>query len=116
MGQLLEAFLKNPFRFVRKKYLISRTTERRKIRRLTEFLKFCERQGRRKFSQIQQKDWTNFCRLKRNEGLGDESMRQYALVVREFARRAHIDLKVNPNNFRKKKKRRKAGRQASSAS
>jgi site-specific recombinase XerC len=103
MGQLLEAFLKNPFRFVRKKYLISRTTERRKVRRLTEFLEFCESQGRRKFTQIKQKDWTNFCRLKRNEGLGDESMRQYALIVREFARRAHIDLRVNPNNFRKKK-------------
>ena len=113
MGQLLEAFLKNPFRFVRKKYLISRTTERRKIRRLTEFLEFCESQGRRKFTQIKQKDWTNFCRLKRNEGLGDESMRQYALVVREFARRAHINLKVNPNNF---KRRRKARRQGPSAS
>ena len=116
MGELLEAFGRNPFRFLRKKYLISRTTERRKIRRLTEFLEFCESQGRRKFTQIKQKDWTNFCRLKRNEGLCDESMRQYALVVREFARRAHIDLRVNPNNFRSKKKRQKAGRQASSVS
>jgi site-specific recombinase XerC len=116
MGQLLEAFLKNPFRFVRKKYSISKTTERRKIRRLTEFLEFCERQGRRKFTQIQQKDWTNFCRHKRNQGLGDESMRQYALVVSEFAQRAHIDLRVNPSNFRSKKKRQKTGRQASSAS
>jgi site-specific recombinase XerC len=113
MGELLEAFGRNPFRFLRKKHLISKTTEKRKIRRLTEFLEFCEKEGRRKFTQIQQKDWTNFCRHKRNQGLGDESMRQYALVVREFARRAHINLKVNPNNF---KRRRKTGRQASSAS
>jgi site-specific recombinase XerC len=111
--ELLESFNRNPFRFLKKKYLITRETERRKIRRLQEFLKFCEKEGRQKFSQIKQKDWTNFCRLKRNEGLGDESMRQYALVVREFARRAHINLKVNPNNF---KRRRKARRQGPSAS
>jgi site-specific recombinase XerC len=114
MGELLESFNRNPFRLLRKKRQISRETERRKLNRLRDFLEFCERQGRRKFTQIQQKDWTNFCRHKRQQGLGDESMRQYALVVREFARRAHIDLRVNPSNFRKK--RQKARRQGPSAS
>ena len=118
MGQLVRALSEKPFRFLRKKHLISKETERKKLRMLRRFLEFCEEEGRRKFSQIQQKDWTNFCRYMRNQRISDETMRKYALVVREFARRAHIDLRVNPNNFRKRKnkQRQKTGRQASSAS
>jgi len=104
MAGLIEKFLENSQRYIRRKHQNSRETERRRIRRILDFLKFCETQGRKKIKDIQQKDWTNFCRFKRQQGAGDETMRQYALVVREFARRAHIELRVNPNNFRKRKR------------
>ena len=93
---LVKEFLQNTWRYLRKKHQNSRETERRRIRRILDFLKFCEMQGRKRIKDIQQKDWTNFCRYKRERGAGDETMRQYALVVREFAKRAQI---IFDNNF-----------------
>ena len=104
MGVLVSEFLKNKDRFLRRKHQISTTRQKTRESVVIRFLEFVESsRGVKKVKNLQQKDYDGFIRHLKEEGLSEETLRNYKGILREFFVRAHLKIKVNPTRSRNKK-------------
>ena len=103
MGKLTEKFLKNKWQYLRRKHQCSLKNERERVNRVIRFLRFCEKMGCEDFKEIKIIHYRRYV----EEELSTkrtETKRKHLLTLREFFKRAHIPIQVNPNrNIRRTK-------------
>jgi hypothetical protein len=103
VGKLTEKFLKNKWQYLRRKHQCSIKNERERVNRVLSFLKFCERMGCEEFKQIKPIHYQRYVEEILSKK-STETKRKHLLTLREFFKRAHIPIQVNPNrNIRRTK-------------
>jgi site-specific recombinase XerD len=103
MGKLVEKFKKNPWQYLRRKHQCSPKNERERINRVLRFLEFCERMGCEDLKNIKPIHYQRYVEEILSKK-STETKRKHLLTLREFFKRAHIPIIVNPNrNIRRTK-------------
>ena len=105
VGKLTEKFLRNKWQYLRRKHQCSLKNERERVNRVLAFLRFCERMGCEDFKQIKPIHYQRYTEEILSKK-STETKRKHLLTLREFFRRAHIQIQVNPSrNIRRTKER-----------
>jgi site-specific recombinase XerD len=103
MGKLVERFLKNKWQYLRRKHQCSLKNERERVNRVIRFLRFCEKMGCEDFKEIKVIHYRRYVEEELSKK-STETKRKHLLTLREFFKRAHIQIQVNPNrNIRRTK-------------
>jgi len=103
MGKLTEKFLKNKWQYLRRKHQCSLKNERERVNRVIRFLRFCEKMGCEDFKEIKIIHYRRYVEEELSTK-STETKRKHLLTLREFFKRAHIPIQVNPNrNIRRTK-------------
>jgi len=106
MGKLVEKVLERPERFLRKKHQYSKKSHQERLQKLLKFIKFCERQGVENIRDIKPEHYARFVREVLSQK-STETKRKYLLVLREFFRRAQLNIRVNVSRNIKETKEKK---------
>ena len=107
MGKLIEKFEKNIWQYLRRKHQCTKKNERERIRRVIAFLKYCEREfGCKDFKEIKKVHYDKYVSEILNKK-SSETKRKHLLTLREFFKRAHIPIEINPNRNVKRTKEQK---------
>jgi site-specific recombinase XerD len=105
VGKLIEKFLKHKWQYLRRKHQCSLKNERERVNRVLRFLKFCEQMGCEDFRDIKEIHYRRYVEEILSKK-ATETKRKHLLTLKEFFRRAHIPIQVNPNrNIRRTKER-----------
>jgi DNA-binding MurR/RpiR family transcriptional regulator len=105
MGKLIERFLTNKWRYLRRKHQCSLKNERERVNRVIKFLRFCERMGCEDFKEIKPIHYQKYIEQELSTK-STETKRKHLLTLREFFKRAHIPIQINPSrNVRRTKER-----------
>jgi pyruvate-formate lyase-activating enzyme len=105
VGKLTEKFLRNKWQYLRRKHQCTLKNERERVNRVLNFLKFCEKIGCEDFKQIKQIHYQRYAEEILSKK-STETKRKHLLTLREFFKRAHIPIQVNPNrNIRRTRER-----------
>jgi site-specific recombinase XerD len=103
VGKLTEKFLKNKWQYLRRKHQCSLKNEKERVNRVIKFLRFCERMGCEDFKEIKVIHYRRYVEEELSKK-STETKRKHLLTLREFFKRAHIPIKINPNrNIRRTK-------------
>ena len=103
MGKLIEKFLANKWQYLRRKHQCSLKNERERVNRVINFLRFCEKIGCETFKEIKPIHYQKYVEQVLSTK-STETKRKHLLTLREFFKRAHIPIQVNPNrNIRRTK-------------
>ena len=103
MGKLIEKFLANKWQYLRRKHQCSLKNERERVNRVMNFLRFCEKLGCETFKEIKPIHYQKYVEQVLSTK-STETKRKHLLTLREFFKRAHIPIQVNPNrNVRRTK-------------
>ncbi len=104
MGNLTAIFRQKNKIFLQTRHQNTNTWQKTKKNRVEKFLFFCESTGLKDMHQIKKKHFDEFLKNLITAGKSSETIRQYALALAEFFRRAHIkDIKINPQRAKKRK-------------
>jgi site-specific recombinase XerD len=105
MGKLVNKFRKNPWQYLRRKHQCTKKNERERVNRVLRFLEFCEKMGcedLRDIKEIHYKRYVEEILSKKST----ETKRKHLLTLREFFKRAHLPIQINPNrNIRRTKEK-----------
>jgi site-specific recombinase XerD len=97
--------MKNPWQYLRRKHQCSRKNEKERINRVLRFLEFCEKMGCEDLRNIKETHYKRYVEeilAKKST----ETKRKHLLTLREFFKRAHLPISVNPNrNIRRTKEK-----------
>jgi hypothetical protein len=103
VGKLVERFLRNKWQYLRRKHQCTPKNERERVNRVLRFLEFCEKMGCETFKEIKPIHYQKYVEQELSTK-STETKRKHLLTLREFFRRAHIPIQVNPNrNIRRTK-------------
>jgi hypothetical protein len=103
VGKLVEKFLSNKWRYLRRKHQCSLKNERERVNRVIKFLRFCERMGCEDFKEIKNIHYQRYVAEELSKK-STETKRKHLLTLREFFKRAHIPIQINPNRNIKRTK------------
>ena len=104
MGALTGEFLRSKNRFLRRKHQISKERQKTRESVVLRFLEFVEtKRGIRRIKELTQGDYDNFVKHLREDGLSEETIRNYKGILKEFFARAHLDIKVKPKRSKNAK-------------
>jgi site-specific recombinase XerD len=105
MGKLVDKVRKNIWQYLRRKHQCSKKNERERVNRVLKFLEFCEKMGcedLRDIKEIHYKRYIEEVLSKKST----ETKRKHLLTLREFFKRAHLNIQVNPGrNIRRTKEK-----------
>ncbi len=91
---LVKEYLANKKRYLQHKHQFSKKSERDRQAKVIKFLRFCEAQKIDKIKDITQKEFDMFAEQEL-ASKSTETKRKYLCAVREFAKRAHLQLAIN---------------------
>jgi len=104
MGALIGEFLRNKKRFLRRKHQISKVRQKTRESVVLRFLEFAEtKRDVRRIKDLNQGDYDNFVKHLREDGLSEETIRNYEGILKEFFTRAHLNIKVKPKKSKNMK-------------
>ncbi len=109
MGNLTSIFRQKNGVFLQTRHQNTNEWQKTKNNRIQKFLYFCESKNVKDMHQIKQKHFDEFLKNLIIAGESGETIRQYALAIKEFVARAHIkDIQINPQRAKKRKIKQKA--------
>ncbi len=91
---LVEEFLNNKKRYLQHKHQYSIRSERERQQKIIKFLEFCESQKIARIQDIRQREFDMFVEQELSTK-STETKRKYLCAVREFAKRAHLQVAIN---------------------
>ena len=101
MGKLTYDFSQNRRKYFVQRHQFSEKSNQERKNRIIKFLRFCESKQIKKISDIRQKHYDQFLQTM---NISDETVRKYAIVIKEFCARAHLDdIRINPTVAKKRK-------------
>ena len=106
MGKLIEKFLSNKWQYLRRKHQCSKKNENERVNRVLRFLRFCEQMGCENFKEIKPIHYQKYIEQELSKK-STETKRKHLLTLREFFKRAHIPIQINPNRNIKRTKEHK---------
>ena len=96
---LLDEYEKNKRMYLQKKYQCSKRSEYEKELKVKKFLRFCEKNGVKSISNIKTIHYRSFMESI-TKNVAPETYRKYALALKEFFNRAHLNIRVNPTRVK----------------
>ncbi len=103
MGKLTSIFRQKNAIFLQRKHQNTNTWQKTKNNRIQKFLYFCESKNIKDIHKISKKNFDEFVKNLITAGKSSETIRQYALALAEFFRRAHLDISVSPARAKNRK-------------
>ena len=104
---LTQKFRQNIKIYKQKRHGNTTNWEKTKVKRIEKFLRSCETQRVKDIKQAKQKNFDTFMQ-EISKTKSQETVRQYALAISEFATRAHLPIRICANKAKNRKVRKKA--------
>ncbi len=103
MGKLIFSFSQNQKKYVVRKHQFSEKSNWDKVNKIKVFLMFCESKNVTEISNIKQKHYDQFIQNLSEKKLSVETIRKYSITIKQFAVRAHLDLRIAPARAKRNK-------------
>ena len=96
MGKLVTFFKNKNSVFLQRRHENTKEWQHTKAKRIEKFLRYCESKRIVDIHQISQKQYNEFSQNLVELNRSDETIRKYAIVIKEFATRAHLNINISP--------------------